>query len=63
LYEFSDFQREHFKLKKPYKGKGENQVFKVGPGEEKIIIARIMNDNPKNLKFPPKLSYKIQPIH
>jgi hypothetical protein len=58
----SDFKGAHFKLKKPYKKRGEGQTFEVQPGEEKIVLARVMNDNPTNLKFPPKMSYKIQPI-
>lgn len=62
IHSFSDFNEAHFKLKKPFKRKGEGQVFEVNPGEQKIIVARVMNDNPTNLKFPPKMSYKIQPI-
>lgn len=50
----------HFKLKKDFKGKGDNQLLEVLPGEEKIILARVMNIPLKSLKFPPsKLGVKM----
>ena len=60
---FSDFESTHFKLKKPYKRKGDQQHIEVLPGEEKIIVVRVKNDNPTELKWPPKISYKMIPLH
>ena len=60
---FSDFEATHFKLKKPYKRKGDGQKITVLPGEEKVIVVRVKNDTPTQLKWPPKLSYKIVPLN
>jgi hypothetical protein len=46
-------------LKKPYKGKGANQVFEVNPGEETIILVTVGNSVNKNRKFPPKMGVNI----
>lgn len=52
----------HFRLKKPWKRRGDGQTFEVKPGEQKIIIVRIKNDTPTTLKWPPKISYKLEPL-
>ena len=53
----------HFKLKSPYKVKNspEGILFEleVLPGEEKIILARVINNKVTTLKFPPPIEMKI----
>lgn len=56
-----EFKAMHFKLKKEFKGKG-SQVLKVLPGEKKIILARIVNENLNTVKFPPPMDIKIEPL-
>jgi hypothetical protein len=58
----SDFTSRGFKLKKPFKGKGDNQGFQVLPGQSEIILVRIKNENLTNLKFPPPISWKTVPV-
>lgn len=49
----------HFKLKSPYKAKKDRSStsfeLDVLPGEEKIILARVINDKATTLKFPPPI--------
>ena len=53
----------HFKLKKPFKGKGNGQSLRIPPGQVQIIIARVINDHRvKTIKFPPKLDIKLEPL-
>ena len=58
----SDFKEGNFKLKKPFKGKGEGQSFEVLPGGEEVIVARVVNKAVRDLVFPPKLSWKIEAL-
>ena len=53
LRPFRDFNKEHFILNKPWRGKGVQQ-FSVGPGEEKVIIARVDDKDWKSISFPPE---------
>lgn len=62
-FDESEFTNGNFKLKKPYKGKGESQVIVVRPGEEKIVVARVVNKNVSNLKFPPAIKWEVLPEH
>ena len=59
---FSDFNKNGFKLKKPFKGKGENQGFQVLPGNSQIILVRVKNEILTNLKFPPAINWKMVPV-
>lgn len=59
---YSEFENTHFRMKKPWKRKGDNQSFEVLPGNEKIIVVRVKNDTPNTLKWPPKISYKLEHI-
>jgi len=52
----------HYKLKKPFKGISKDQELRVNPGEQQIILARVINESVKIVKFPPHLDIKIEPL-
>ena len=54
-------RENHFKLKKPYKGKG-LQTIRVLPGEEIVIVCRAANEPLKTVKFPPEMDINIESL-
>lgn len=54
-------QKNNYKLKKPFKGKGE-QTIEILPGQEEIILLRVKNSEIKEIKFPPPMDLQIVAI-
>lgn len=52
----------NYKLKKPFKGKGHQQVH-INPGQETIILLRVINSHVKDINFPPPIHIEIEPVH
>lgn len=62
-FDKDDFKKINFKLKKPFKTVEGVQTLTVEPGEEKIILARVIDKKDlTSLKFPPQLGIKMQPV-
>lgn len=49
----------YYTLKRPFKGCGKKKLV-IKPGEEEIIVCRVMKDSPKEMRFPPRLDISIE---